>query len=137
MGIPTVSEISSGPSELSRQSSLGSLSGSPLRNTSGSGLSSSTSGSTHGQVSNNYSPIFLQVYWLIHAGYSSNLFHDVHAINTAKILTLIAFCWIQWSPVSVLYLSVAQLLVEIRWIFLQISLALLPLYAFDKPDIFM
>ncbi|OAY64407.1 Phosphatidylinositol-3-phosphatase myotubularin-1 [Ananas comosus] len=60
MGIPTVSEISSGPSELSRQSSLGSLSGSPMWNTSGSGSSSSTSGSMHGQMSNNYSPIFLQ-----------------------------------------------------------------------------
>ncbi|WOL11469.1 phosphatidylinositol-3-phosphatase myotubularin-1 [Canna indica] len=54
MGFPTLSGNNSIP-ELSRQSSVGSLSSSPLRIPSG-----SSGNSTHGQTSNNCSPIFLQ-----------------------------------------------------------------------------
>ncbi|CAL9040397.1 unnamed protein product [Musa banksii] len=60
MGFPTVSGINNTPSELSRQSSVGSLSSSPLRMPSGSGFTSSAGNTTHGQTSNNCSPIFLQ-----------------------------------------------------------------------------
>ncbi|KAJ8458034.1 hypothetical protein OPV22_030960 [Ensete ventricosum] len=60
MGFPTVYGINNTPSELSRQSSGGSLSSSPLRMPSGSGFTSSVGNPTHGQTSNNCSPIFLQ-----------------------------------------------------------------------------
>lgn len=59
MGIPTISESSSTPSDLSRQASTGSISSSPMRS-SGSGFSSSAGSSSHSQTSNNSSPIFLQ-----------------------------------------------------------------------------
>ncbi|KAJ6845297.1 phosphatidylinositol-3-phosphatase myotubularin-1-like isoform X1 [Iris pallida] len=57
MGLPTISGLSSGLSDLSRQSS-GNLSTSPMRMSSGSG--STTGSSSHAQTSNNSSPIFLQ-----------------------------------------------------------------------------
>ncbi|XP_077235891.1 phosphatidylinositol-3-phosphatase myotubularin-1-like isoform X2 [Tasmannia lanceolata] len=53
MGIPTISGISNLSSELSRQSSGGSIPASPMR-------TSSIGASSHGQTSGNYSPIFLQ-----------------------------------------------------------------------------
>ncbi|XP_072995261.1 phosphatidylinositol-3-phosphatase myotubularin-1-like [Typha latifolia] len=60
MGIPTVSDNSNMPSELSRQSSIGNLSTSPMRSVSGPGLSSSPGSLSHAQASNNSSPILLQ-----------------------------------------------------------------------------
>ncbi|EEF28453.1 phosphatidylinositol-3-phosphatase myotubularin-1 isoform X3 [Ricinus communis] len=57
LGIPTVSGSGSMPSELSRQSSVGSFSSSPVRQSSGA-FTSQTPSSSHAQ--NNYSPIFLQ-----------------------------------------------------------------------------
>ncbi|XP_074558064.1 phosphatidylinositol-3-phosphatase myotubularin-1 [Curcuma longa] len=59
MGFPTLSGNNSMP-ELTRQSSVGSLSSSPLRIPSGSGFTSSAGNTSHGQTSNNSSPIFLQ-----------------------------------------------------------------------------
>ncbi|XP_042960118.1 phosphatidylinositol-3-phosphatase myotubularin-1-like isoform X1 [Carya illinoinensis] len=58
-GMPTVSGSGSSPFELSRQSSAGSLSSSPVRQSSGSFTSQAPS-SSHAQNSNNCSPIFLQ-----------------------------------------------------------------------------
>lgn len=57
LGMPT----SSGISELSRQSSTSGFPSSPMRQESGSSISQAQS-SSHGQNSNNYSPIFLQVH---------------------------------------------------------------------------
>ncbi|KAG6630678.1 hypothetical protein CIPAW_13G035500 [Carya illinoinensis] len=59
IGIQTVSCSSSSPFELSRQSSAGSFTSSPIRQSSGSFTSQAPS-SSHVQNSNNYSPIFLQ-----------------------------------------------------------------------------
>ncbi|KAG6517567.1 hypothetical protein ZIOFF_020963 [Zingiber officinale] len=59
MGFPTLSGNNSMP-ELTRQSSVGSLSSSPLRIPSGSGFTSSAGNTSHGQTSTNSSPIFLQ-----------------------------------------------------------------------------
>ncbi|KAJ4978295.1 hypothetical protein NE237_009075 [Protea cynaroides] len=56
MGMPTVS----GNNELSRHSSVGSFPPSPIRQSTGSPIASPASGSSHGQTSSNYSPIFLQ-----------------------------------------------------------------------------
>ncbi|KAI3470564.1 hypothetical protein Pfo_027227 [Paulownia fortunei] len=56
LGLPTVSGSDSLPGEFSRQSSTGSIPSSPMRQSSGSFTSQSTS--SHAQ--NNYSPIFLQ-----------------------------------------------------------------------------
>lgn len=60
MGMPTSSGSGSMLYELSRQSSTGSFPSSPMRQSSGSSTSQAQS-SSHGQNSNNYSPIFLQV----------------------------------------------------------------------------
>ncbi|XP_058204557.1 phosphatidylinositol-3-phosphatase myotubularin-1-like isoform X1 [Rhododendron vialii] len=59
MGMPTSSGGGSMLYELSRQSSTGSFPSSPMRQSSGSSTSQAQS-SSHGQNSNNYSPIFLQ-----------------------------------------------------------------------------
>ncbi|KAJ0101190.1 hypothetical protein Patl1_05961 [Pistacia atlantica] len=58
VGMPSLSGSGDMPFELSRQSSTGSFSSSPVRQTSGS-FSSQAPSASHGQ--NNYSPIFLQV----------------------------------------------------------------------------
>ncbi|KAJ3678328.1 hypothetical protein LUZ60_002131 [Juncus effusus] len=63
MGIPTASEMTSTSSTelLVRQSSVGSLSSSPIRTQSGSNLPPARPGSTtHSQASENFSPILLQ-----------------------------------------------------------------------------
>ncbi|XP_031278562.1 phosphatidylinositol-3-phosphatase myotubularin-1-like [Pistacia vera] len=57
VGMPSLSGSGDMPFELSRQSSTGSFSSSPMRQTSGS-FSSQAPSASHGQ--NNYSPIFLQ-----------------------------------------------------------------------------
>ncbi|KAL5973574.1 hypothetical protein ACLOJK_030225 [Asimina triloba] len=67
MGMPTISGGSGLSSELSRQSSSGNVSPSPMRTSSGTMRSSTTNASSHGQSSNNYSPIFLQAENIIHA----------------------------------------------------------------------
>ncbi|KAL4182423.1 hypothetical protein AMTRI_Chr11g149940 [Amborella trichopoda] len=61
MGLPSFSGNSNITAELSRQSSVGNIPSSPMRSSSGSTYTS-TSGSSHAQISNNYSPIFSQ--WL-------------------------------------------------------------------------
>lgn len=63
-GMPTVSGSGSNPFELSRQSSAGSFSSSPVRQSSGSFTSQAPS-PPHAQNSNNCSPIFLQVCTMI------------------------------------------------------------------------
>ncbi|KAK1310622.1 hypothetical protein QJS10_CPA08g00518 [Acorus calamus] len=60
MGLPTVSAISNAPVELSRQSSSGIISTSPLRIHSGSAFSTPVGSSFHAQNPSDYSPIFLQ-----------------------------------------------------------------------------
>lgn len=64
IGMPTVSGSGNVPYELTRQTSTGSFSTSPMRQPSGSFTSQGPS-STHAQTSNNYSPIFVQVCTLI------------------------------------------------------------------------
>ncbi|XP_030962195.1 phosphatidylinositol-3-phosphatase myotubularin-1-like isoform X1 [Quercus lobata] len=59
IGMPTVSGSGNVPYELTRQTSTGSFSTSPMRQPSGSFTSQGPS-STHAQTSNNYSPIFMQ-----------------------------------------------------------------------------
>ena len=64
MGIPTVTDLASSSSTemLTRQSSYGgNPSSSPLRSQSGSNLPVARGGATHGQASDNFSPILLQV----------------------------------------------------------------------------
>ncbi|XP_010278261.1 PREDICTED: phosphatidylinositol-3-phosphatase myotubularin-1-like isoform X2 [Nelumbo nucifera] len=58
MGMPTISGNSNATPELSRQSSSGNISTSPMRSSS----STPASGSSHAQTSNNCSPIFLQAF---------------------------------------------------------------------------
>ncbi|GMH13236.1 hypothetical protein Nepgr_015077 [Nepenthes gracilis] len=59
VGMPTLPESGNMPFELTRQSSAGSIPSSPMRQQSGS-LTSQGSSASHTQISNNFSPIFLQ-----------------------------------------------------------------------------
>ena len=62
VGMPCVAGSGNMPFELSRQSSTGSFPSSPLRQPSGT-FASQPPSSSHAQTSNNYSPIFLQVWY--------------------------------------------------------------------------
>lgn len=76
MGIPTVTDLASSSSTemLTRQSSHGNPSSSPLRSQSGANLPGARGGATHGQASDNFSPILLQVWLVLQFGNLGNNF---------------------------------------------------------------
>lgn len=90
-GMPTISGSGNMPYELSRQSSTGSFSSSPLRQPSGAFISQASS-PPHAQTSNNCSPIFLQVCCSLNiffVKYCVIILGFLHVINNVDIVAFL------------------------------------------------